>query len=160
MKHYDYIEWLFYKNEMLSKEKSEEMVQHLYNCDTCMEIFLSLVDENEAEHAGKTISDDFTLKIINNIPKVKNSKAKIKQSKKAFNYQFGYYAAVASVTVILTLSGFYSCLVDAVPKLSASVHITEKHPSIITNFSDSVVDSTSSFLFSIENIDRDKGEIK
>lgn len=158
MKHYDYIEWLLYKNGMLSKEKSEEMEQHLYNCDTCMEIFLSLVNEKEVEHAGKTISDDFTSKIINNIPKVKNSKPKIKQAKKAFNYQFGYYAAVASVTVILTLGGFYADLVDAVPKLSASVHITEKRPSIIANFSDSIVDSTSSFLFSIENIDRSRGE--
>lgn len=157
MKHYDYIEWLLYKNGMLSKEKSEEMEQHLYNCDTCMEIFLSLIDEREAEHALETISDDFTSKIINNIPKVKNSNPKIKQAKKAFNYQFGYYAAVASVTVILTLSGFYAGLVDAVPKLSASVQITEKRPSIISDFSDSIVNSTSSFLFSIENIDRNKG---
>ncbi len=154
MKHYDYIEWLLYKNKMLSKEKSEEMEQHLYNCDTCMEIFLSLIDEKEAEHAGEIISDDFTFKMINNIPKTKNIKPKIRQTKKAFNYQLGYYAAVASVTVILTLSGFYTELVDAVPKLSASVQITQEQTNIIAGLSHSIVDSTSNLLFSIENIDR------
>lgn len=154
MKHYDYVEWLLYKNKMLPKEESEEMEQHLYNCNTCMEIFLSLIDEKESERAGEIISDDFTSKIINNIPKEKNSKPKIKQAKKAFNYQLGYYAAVASVTIILTLGGVYTDLVDAVPKLSASIQVTEKRPNIITDLSHSIVDSTSSFLFSIENIDR------
>lgn len=157
MKHYDYIEWLLYKNGMLPKEKSEEMEQHLYSCNTCMEIFLSLIDEKEERHAGEIIPDDFTSRVINNIQKTKNKKPKIKQAKKSFNYQLGYYAAVASVTVILTLSGFYADLVDAVPKLSDSAQTTEKRPSIIADFSNSIVDSTSSFLFSIENIDRNKG---
>ncbi|WP_326909736.1 hypothetical protein [Sedimentibacter sp. MB31-C6] len=158
MKHYDYIEWLFYKNRMLSKEKSVEMEQHLYNCNTCMEIFLSLVDEKEEEKAGEIISDDFTSNIISNIPKVKQVKQKgrlkIKQAKKAFNYQFGYYAAVASVTVILTLGGFYVDLVDAVPRISASMQITENRQNMISGFSnsiDSIVDITSSFLLSIDN---------
>jgi len=156
MKHYDYIEWLLYKNEMLSKEKSEEMEQHLYNCNTCMEIFLSLIDEKEIEKSGQLISDEFTSEIINNIPKIKSSKPKIKQSKMAFNYQFGYYAAVASVTVILTLGGFYTGLVDAVPKLSASVQISQKQTNIIEGLSHSIVDSTSNLLFSIENIDNNR----
>lgn len=153
MKHYEYIEWLFYKNGMLSEEKSEEMEQHLYNCNTCMEIFLSLIDEKEEDEAGQFIPDDFTSKIIENIPKVKHSKTKSKQAKKAFYYQFGYYAAVASVTVILTLGGFYVDLVDAVPKLAASEQTAVKHSNRIADFSDSIVNSTSSFLFSIENID-------
>jgi len=156
MKHYDYIEWLLYKNKMLSKEKSEEMEQHLYNCNTCMEIFLSLIDEKEIEKSGELISDEFTSEIINNIPKVKSGKPKIKQSKTAFNYQFGYYAAVASVTVILTLGGFYTGLVDAVPKLSASVQISQKQTNIIEGLSHSIVDSTSNLLFSIENIDNNR----
>lgn len=154
MKHYDYIEWLLYKNKMLPKEKLDEMEQHLYNCNTCMEIFLSLIDEEEVEDAGKIISDDFTAKIIKNIPKLKTVKSKVKQRRKILNYQFGYYVAVASVTIILTLGGFYTDLVDAVPKLSASIKVLDEHPNIIANFSDSIVGSTSSFLFSIENIDR------
>lgn len=151
MKHYDYIEWLFYKNGMLSQEKSEEMEQHLYSCDTCMEIFLSLIDEKEEKSAGKIISDDFTSKAIRDISKVEQRKSKSKQTKRAFNYQFGYYAAVASVTIILTLGGFYVDLVDAVPKISASIEITENNSNGITDFSNKIVNSASSFLLSIEN---------
>lgn len=154
MKHYDYIEWLLYKNGLLSEEKLYEMEQHLYSCDTCMEIFLSLIDEKETEKAGKIISDNFTSEIINKLPTIKPVKPKIKQTKKSFKYQFGYYAAVASVTIILTMGGFYTSMVDAVPKLSASVQITKKRPNIIADLSNGIVDSTSSFLSSIENIDR------
>ncbi len=156
MKHYDYIEWLLYKNKMLPKEKSDEMEQHLFDCDTCMEIFLSLIDEEEVRSAGELITEDFTSNVIKNIPKLKIVKSKAKSKKKIFNYQFGYYAAVASVTIILTLGGFYTDLVDTVPKLSKSIVAQDKHSNVIANFSDSIVDSTSSFLLSIENIDRNK----
>ncbi|MDF2949389.1 MAG: hypothetical protein K0R07_1421 [Sedimentibacter sp.] len=152
MKHYDYIEWLLYKNKMLTKEKQDVMEQHLYNCNTCMEIFLSLVDEKEEGITEEIIPEDFTTKVIKNISKVKqNNKPKIKQVKKAFNYQFGYYAAVASVTIILTFGGFYANLVDAVPRISASIKVTENHKNTVSDFSKSIVDSTSSFLLSIEN---------
>lgn len=154
MKHYDYIEWLLYKNKILPEEKLNEMEQHLFNCDTCLEIFLSLIAEEEVESAGKFITKDFTSNVIKNIPKLKIVKPKGKQKKKIFNYQFGYYVAVASVTIILTLGGFYTDLVDTVPKLSSSIIVLDEHKNIIANFSDSIVDSTSSFLFSIENIDR------
>lgn len=154
MKHYDYIEWMFYKNKLLSKKKLDDMEQHLYKCDTCMEIFLSLFDEKDAEIAGKIISDDFTSEIINNLPKTKAVKPKIEQLKKLFNYQFGFYVAVASVTIILTFGGFYSGLVDAVPKLSSLTQATEIHSNIVADVSDSIVDSTSSFLSCIENFDR------
>jgi hypothetical protein len=163
MKHYDYIEWLLYKNEMLSKEKSEEMKEHLYGCDTCMEIFLSLIDENEEETAGEIISDDFTSKVLNNTPKANKRNPEVKQNKqnkqnrKTFYYQFGYYAAVASVTIILTLSGLYTNLVDAVPKLTDSIQITEESSNLIADLSNSIVNSTSGFLFSIENFDRNNG---
>ncbi|HAQ41281.1 MAG TPA: hypothetical protein DCM73_10910 [Clostridiales bacterium] len=153
MKHYDYIEWLLYKKGLLSEEKSDEMEQHLYSCDTCMEIFLSLIDEKETERAGKIISDNFTSEIINKLPKTKTVKPKIKQTKKSFKYQFGYYAAVASVTIILTMGGFYTSMVDAVPKLSASIQVTDKRPNIIADLSSGIVNSTSSFLSSIENVD-------
>lgn len=151
MKHYDYIEWLLYKNGMLSQEKSKEMEQHLYDCNTCMAIFLSLIDEKEEKNAEKIISDDFTSKVTNDISKIKQRKSKIKQSKGVFNYQFGYYAAVASVTIIFTLGGLYVDLVDAVPKISASIEITENKSNRISDFSNIIVDSASSFILSIEN---------
>lgn len=153
MKHYDYVEWLLFKNKLLSKEQSDEMEQHLYSCNTCMEIFLSLIDEKEELKAAEIIPDDFTSVVLKGLPEIKKAKVNKKQAKKLFNYQLGYYAAVASVTVILTLGGFYTGMVNAVEKLPVSVSVNSKYTNIIADFSSRIVDSTSGFLTGIENID-------
>lgn len=158
MKHYDYVEWLLYKNKALPIEMLEEMEDHLYSCHICMDIFLSLIDEEEIEKAGESVPYNFTVNVINNISKTKVKKIEPRATKRVFNIQFGYYAAVASVTIVLTLGGFYTNLVDAVPKLTASIEITEERPNLIANFSNSIINTTSSFLFNIENIERNKEE--
>lgn len=158
MKHYDYVEWLLYKNNSLPEEKYNEMEEHLFSCDICMEIFLSLIDQKEIEAVSKIVPKDFNEKVINKISKNKVKVLKPKEKKKSsFNYYFGYYVAVASVTIILTFSGFYSNLVDSVPRITKSLEVVkEEKPNIIANFSERIVNSTSSFLGSIENIDRNK----
>lgn len=159
MKHYDYIEWLLYKNNMLSEEKAEEMEQHLYRCDTCLEIFLSLIDENEEKHAAELVPDNFEAEVMKSLNKPENLKPKNKNIKKQFNYQFVYYAAVASVTIILTFTGFYTTLVGAVPKLSASVQTSEGKSNIVAQLSDSIVSTTSGLIAGIENNHRNNGGI-
>jgi hypothetical protein len=161
MKHYDYVEWLLYKNKALSVDKLEEMENHLYNCDICMEIFLSLIDKEEIEVADVAIPEDFTNKVMNKISEIKvaNIQAKNIQKKKSnFGFQFGTYVAVASVTIILSLSGFFTNFVDAVPRITSSIQVVEKRPNFIANVSNSIVNSTSSFLYSIENNQRIKEE--
>ncbi len=158
MKHYDYVEWLFYKKNVLSIEKQNEMEEHLFNCDECMEIFLSLIDEEEINEASKIVPEHFNQNIIKkiSITKVK----KFESTKKPVKYPFGYFVAVASVTIVLTLGGFFTNLVDTVPNISASVSMLEKpdKPNRIFNFSERIVNSTSKFIGSIENIDRNKEE--
>lgn len=156
MKHYDYIEWLLYKTKSLSSEKLDEMEEHLYNCDLCMDIFLSLIDDEELEVASEYVAEDFTLNVLENISKSKVKVIEAKNDKKTFNYQFMYYVAVASVTIFLTMGGFYTNLVDAVPKISESIQVVEGRPNHIGKFSEKVVNSTSSLLFSIENMSRIK----
>lgn len=156
MKHYDYIEWLLYKTKSLSDEKLDEMEEHLYNCDLCKDIFLSLIDEEEIEKASKYVPDDFLSNVAENISKNKVKKLEIKNDKKGFNYQFMYYVAVASVTIFLTLGGFYTNLVDSVPKIRKSIERVEHRPNNIGKFSDQIVDATSNLLFSIENMSQIK----
>lgn len=158
MKHYDYVEWLFYKKSILSVEKQNEMEEHLYSCDECMEIFLSLIDEVEINEASKIVPEDFNKKIIK---KISNTKVKeIQTTKKPVKYPFGYFVAVASVTIVLTLGGVFTNLVDTVPNISASVSMLEKHdkPNRIFNLSERIVNGTSKFIGSIENIERNKEE--
>ena len=153
MKHYDYVEWLLYKNKFMPEEKADEMEQHLYGCSTCMEIFLSLIDEKEEKAAGEILSEGFTADVVGRLSRIKTVKPKANQKKRTFNYQLGLYAAVASVTIILTFGGFYTSLVDTVPKLSVSVHMTKEYTNIIADFSEGIVSGTSNLLSGIENND-------
>ena len=153
MKHYDDIEWIFYKEKILSDEKQIEMEEHLYTCDRCMEIFLSLIDEQEVDKAKDSISENFTADLmasIENVPyKPKNI---VKKSNTRFKDIFVYYAAVASVAIVLTLGGFYSGLVDMVPQIGEST--VERNninaPNIVANVSGKIVNKTSNFINSFE----------
>ena len=160
MKHYDYVEWLLYKTKSLPIGKLDEMEEHLYNCDICMDIFLSLIDEEEINLASETVPVNFTSNIVDKINKNKAKTIQPKSDKKTFNYQFMYYIAVASVTIFLTMGGFYTNLVDSVPKIRESIQIVEERPRQMENhigkFSETIVNSTANLLFSIENMSQFK----
>lgn len=146
MKHYDYVEWVLYKNNILDDEIYNEMEEHLFICDDCMETFLSLIDEAEIDKAGNLISMNFTDKIMDNIKNIRPIKKPTK--KKVSNDFFIYYTAVASVAIILTASGFFGRLVDTVPHITANISIQENRvrPNIIYNFSESITSKTSNFV--------------
>jgi hypothetical protein len=153
MKHYDDIEWIFYKEKVLSDEKQAEMEEHLYICDECMDIFLSLIDKEEADRAEESISLNFTADVMDSIKNIQyKPKTKVKKFDTRLGDMFTYYIAVASVAIVLTLGGFYSGLVDMVPHISKSV--VEKPnintPNIIADISGKIVNKTSNFIDSFE----------
>lgn len=153
MEHYDYVEWLLYKNKELPIDSLEKMEEHLYNCDICMDIFLSLIDEKEIKAVENIIPKDFTSNVMASIRDTKVKRLVPRKENKIFNYQFGYFVAVASVTIFLTLGGFYTNLVDSVPKFTEKIQVQEEKTNIIGNLSEKIVVSTSVFINSIENID-------
>jgi len=167
--HYDYVEWLLYKTKSLSEEKLNEMEEHLYTCDQCMETFLSLIEDAEIDLASKLVAENFTASVIQAISKekvkpinkkdrkIEESKADKRASKydkNTFNYQLIYYVAVASITIFLSLGGFYTSLVDAVPRIRESIEMVDVRPNSIGRLSERIVNSTSELISSIENIDR------
>lgn len=157
-KHYDYVEWLLYKNKELPVDTLEEMEEHLYNCEICLDIFLSLIDEKEIKAVGNIIPEDFTNNVMANISGKKIKKLPAKKENKIFNYQFGYYVAVASVTIFLTLGGFYTNMVDSVPKFTQREQVIENKTNVIANISNRIVNSTSVFIANVENINMNKEE--
>lgn len=146
MKHYDYVEWVLYKNKLLDDEIYNEMEEHLFLCDSCMEIFLSLIDEAEIEKAGNIIPIDFTNKVMNNIKNI--SPMKKQSKKKVSNDFFIYYAAVASVAIILTAGGFFEKMINTVPYLSVNISSQENNikRDTIYNFSEIITSKTSKFI--------------
>ena len=162
MKHYDYLEWVFYKEKVLSKEKFKEMEEHLYECNECMDIFLSLIDSKEIDGAEKTIPHDFTNKVMKDIQKVKfKPKAKVQKNTISFKNVFGYYAAAAAVAIILTWGGFYSGLVDVLPQVAKETAQKNRFdtPSIVSSFTEKIVNKTSNFVNDFQ-ISSGKEELK
>ena len=146
MKHYDYVEWVLYKNELLDDEIYNEMEEHLFLCDSCMEIFLQLIDEEEMEKVENLVPIDFTNKVMNNIKDISPIKRRIK--KKVSNDFFIYYAAVASVAIILTAGGLFDKMVDTVPYIATNISSGENKikGDMIYNFSEKITSKTSSFI--------------
>ena len=160
MKHYDYIEWLLYKEKMIGEDKLEEMEEHLYICDECMETFLSLISKGEVYKAQKSISLNFTQNIMENIKNIEyKPKPKAKKSIIKAKDILGYYIAVASVAIVLTLGGFYSGLVDMVPHVTKSVAKKNNiaFPNMVADISGKMVNKTSNFInnFEISNMKED-----
>ncbi|MBE6081590.1 MULTISPECIES: hypothetical protein [Tissierellales] len=150
MKHYDYLEWFFYKEKVFSEEKNREMEEHLYKCEKCMDIFLSLIDEKEVTNSEKMISKNFTENVVNNVRSLKYGvqKKKKKKYRSEFRTMFGYYVAAAAVAIILTFGGFYGELVDMLPQV-ANFTVERKQsnlPNVIFNLSEKIAGRTSDFI--------------
>ncbi|MBU5256057.1 hypothetical protein [Tissierella praeacuta] len=150
MKHYDYVEWVLYKNNLLDDEIHEKMEEHLIICDECMEVFLSLIDESDMENAESFIPEDFTEKILYKIENITPIRKPVKKPirKKMPNDFFLYYVAVASVAIVLTAGGFFSKMIDTVPQLVASTSIEKDKfdTNKIYDFSREITNKTSMFI--------------
>ena len=148
MKHYDQVEWALYKKNLLNEKIHEVMGEHLYECDQCLNIFLSLIDENEIEEAGKIISQDFTDDLIMNVKGLTPINKNIKRKPKLPQDFFIYYTAVASVTILLTAGGVFGKLVESVPQITANINIQEEKimKNTVYNLSETITKRTSIFI--------------
>lgn len=152
MKHYDVIEWKLYKGNLLDKDIYEEMGRHLFQCEDCMDIYLSLIDDKEIGKAGEIISDQFTndlMKRIGNVRYISKTldKDKYKKKRRFYNEILLYYAAVASVAIFLTGTGFFQRIIEKTPEIAKNIE--EQQLVINTNkineFSSSILRLTGSF---------------
>lgn len=152
MKHYDQVEWVLYKNNLLDNKIHEVMEEHLYECDQCLDIFLSLIDDLEIEEAGNIISQDFTDNLMMNIKDLTPINKKIKRKSRLPRDFFIYYTAVASVTILLTAGGVFGKLVESVPQITANINIREDKimKNAVYNLSETITKKTSMFINDFE----------
>lgn len=109
------------------------------------------IEKNNLDEAYNAISQDFSEKIIDKI--------KIQKQRK-FKNTLIYYVSAASITIILTASGFFNLLLDG-PKVynSNPGYISSKTKSIFINgWTENILGSVSKTLINIsteiENIGR------
>lgn len=153
MKHYDSIEWTLYKKNLLEDKIYNEMEEHLFQCDECMDTFLSLIDEEEVENAEYFVPEDFAENLMKNIEKItpiNQSRKKPTRKKRMFPKDFFlYYTATAAVAIVLTATGVFTTMVDSAPDLTRDISIEETkiNKSSIYKLSQRLTEETSDFIY-------------
>src|SRR5699024_3759176 len=81
---------------------------HIYTCDTCMDIYLSMLDSHPITG---TISEDFTDQVVEKINKRHPSQMNTPRQSKPRKAVAHYFLA-AGLTIILTVSGIFQGMLD------------------------------------------------
>lgn len=155
MKHYDYTEWLLYKKNLLDGKIYSEMQDHLFQCDHCMEVFISLIDDEEIESAKPSIPKEFNenlMKKIEKITPIKQITKKQKRKQRKFPKDFFlYYTATAAVAIVLTASGVFTSMVDNLPG-SIKMEEAKLDTGKIHELTEKISQETSDFIYNFSFI--------
>lgn len=71
MKHYTFDEWLQYVNDEINEKTKEELENHLYSCDQCLNHYLMAVEANESSLPVLSDETGFTDSVMAEVSKQK-----------------------------------------------------------------------------------------
>lgn len=127
MKHYNREEWQGYKEGIPDEECRLLMTGHLRQCDSCLEVFLSLITEEEISQADNALSSGFTDGAMQLVRK--EGRPQSANRRRGVGLA-AYYVAAAALTLIFVGNGFFQHLVETGPRIvnmtaeSAAAHYT------------------------------------
>jgi len=139
MKHFDSQEWSVFSCDMFPIHKQEQMEEHLYKCDECIEVFLDTIDENAVNEAYNLIPADFTSKTLAYIENHSPKTVPITRPKRKISNMFTYYVAAALLTIFFVSSGVFNSLAHSYAKINRA-------ESILTY---NVIDKKKDFTFNL-----------
>lgn len=157
MTHFTKEEWQQYQNAVLDEVKMKIMEDHLYDCENCMQIFLSTIDEKEVELAADIMDKDFCDKTMSALfpQPVRLAKTKAKTKAKSNNIKniFAYYTAAAALTLFFVGGGVFQSMVDNYSSISqiAQADISQVKQNSEVNLSVQIADKTSKWIEKFEN---------
>lgn len=127
MVHYKCEQWMEFINHKLNEYQYEEMENHLYQCDECLELYMGLI-ENATECTSILIPDSFIDDVHEklNLDTLNNKKVNL-QTEISSNKLMLLYSIAAVITITLYSSGFFQTFVET---LTGSTQAVSKIPSI------------------------------
>ncbi|MEH7235181.1 hypothetical protein [Bacillus sp. JJ1562] len=146
MRHFSNEEWLLYIKDKLEEPKREELENHLFSCDQCLEIYRELV-EAQAEELPDLENESFTDEVATKLPMKKK-----KQGKSFLQSSIFHYGVAAAVTLTLMSTGVFQNITGIVGTVEASSFSEQKQS--VTN---SLMDKALSF-FDIIGANQEEGE--
>jgi hypothetical protein len=179
MKHYTYDEWLQYVNNDINEKTKEELEEHLYSCDQCLNHYLIAMEANESSLPILSNMSSFTDSVMAEVSKQKTvlqsgwldrkqdqepstplvktesmtKKAESNKKTKRPYYQQAafHYLLAATATILLTFSGVFQSLAAYANSIE-SPQIQKKKPSV----TEGVINKTFAWMDSLEKKEADK----
>ncbi len=146
MRHFSNEEWLLYIKDQLEEPKREELENHLFSCDQCLEIYMELV-EAQAEELPNLENDGFTDEVVLKLPVKKE-----KQGKPFLQSPIFHYGVAAVVTLTLMSTGVFQSMTGIVGTVESSNFSGQKQ-----SVSNSLMEKAISF-FDIIGANQKEGE--
>lgn len=99
MKHYDQQEWVHYVKGQLSSDALTEMENHLYNCETCLTLYMTCIEESAV----------LPLQDVDNTETYMQSilARTVKTRPSWFRSTMFHYGIAAAATLVLVATGFF-----------------------------------------------------
>ncbi|MFZ7942698.1 anti-sigma factor family protein [Neobacillus sp. 19] len=180
MKHYSYDEWMEYVSDEINDQKREQLENHLYTCDQCLETYLQAVSANETslpvlsnesnftdqimamvapKAVPNTNNDLSTMETVQLVPDTNNTintintiNNTVNRKKRFYQQAVFHYLLAAAATVLLMFSGAFQSLANYANSIESPQHIQEKKPSV----TEGVINKTFAWMDSLEKKEADK----
>lgn len=165
MKHYSYDEWMQYVKDEIKDTDREQLENHLYTCDQCLEDYLQAITANETSlpvlSSENSFTDQVMAKVVpalvvpdtNNTNNTNNTINTTSSRKKPFYQQAVFhYLLAAAATIVLMFSGAFQSLATYASSLETPQHVQEKKSSV----TEGVINKTFAWMDSLEKKEADK----
>ncbi|MEH7385877.1 hypothetical protein V7147_10760 [Bacillus sp. JJ1521] len=146
MGHFSNEEWLLYIKDQLEEPKREELENHLFSCDQCLEFYMELV-EDQVRVLPNLENDSFTDEVFVKLPIKKE-----KQGKTFLQSPIFHYGVAAVVTLTLMSTGVFQSMTGIVGTVEATSFSEQKQ-----SVSNSLMEKALS-LFDIIGANHEEGE--
>jgi predicted anti-sigma-YlaC factor YlaD len=143
---YDVEKWVLYCRGVLEEATMDEMEEHLYGCERCLEVYLKVVEQTMGDMEEKQLREDFTDELFDVIQEEKREQ-KRKEKVNKWNMLI-YYSAAACITIFLMLSSVFTDMQRTFQdstEMVGMVHQEGKHL-IKSGWTDRLTDQTSGLL--------------
>ncbi len=149
MSHYSREEWKKYIKEMLPTTEQKELEQHLYSCDECLELYMTIIDES-VEDFPNINSEQFTEKILAQIFTADGIQS-LQRNQSIWTKTIVHYGIAAAITMLMMVSGFFyeitniTALVNHDKEQIVQTVLLDQQDSISVNIMNRVISMLDSF---------------
>ncbi|MBD8069634.1 anti-sigma factor family protein [Bacillus sp. PS06] len=149
MNHYNQEIWSKYINNELEENQREQVENHLYSCDQCLELYMTLIEQSE--HLPELMDDQLTEEVIKQLPFSEESKSVRKR--RFTQHPLFHYGIAATITFGLMSSGVFQNITGFVSTVEAASNTSKE-----TTMTESLMEKAINIINLFEPKQQKEGE--